>query len=299
MTIISPRSLAFVVLALEACGARENATVEPAADARSISGFSAPESALYDARADQYFVSNINGDAFAADHNGFISRVSPDGTITALRFIDGASDGLSAPKGMALVGRELYVADIDRVRVYDADSGAVLGVVEVAGASFLNDLDAAPDGTVYVTDTGIRSDGAQGMAPTGNDGIYALKKGTGAKRIAGGDLGRPNGIVWNDGKLEVVTLGSGEWLTVSLSGRIEHRTKLPQGMLDGLVKLDPDDFLASSWDAPAVYRLRAGAPAKVVFSSKSPADIAYDSRRQRLLVPVLLEDRLVFASLPR
>ena len=30
----------------------------------------------------------------------------------------------------------------------------------------------------------------------------------------------------------MVTLGSGEWLTVGLSGQVEQRTKLPQGMLE-------------------------------------------------------------------
>ncbi len=288
--------------ALSACaGGTPRTSASPAAaETRSVPGFSAPESVLYDAHADQYFVSNINGDPFAADHNGFISRVSPDGAVIALRFIDGAAerDGLSAPKGMALVGRELYVADIDRVRIYDADSGAALGVVQIADASLLNDLDAAPDGTVYATDTGVRREGKE-LVSTGKDAIYALKKGRGPQRIADGDLGHPNGIAWNDGKLEVVTLGSGEWLTVGLSGEVERRTKLPQGMLDGLVRLGAGDFLASSWDASAVYRLSAGAPAKVVFSSKSPADIAYDFRRGRLLVPVMLEDRLVIAPLPR
>jgi hypothetical protein len=265
----------------------------------SIGGFSTPESALYDAVTDQYLVSNISGDPFAVDHDGFISRVSPDGRVVALRFIDGAraEGGLSAPKGMAVVGRALYVADIDRVRIYDADSGAARGTVAIPGASLLNDVGAAPDGTVYVTDTGVRREGKE-IVPTGTDAVYALREGQPTRRIAGGDLGRPNGVVWNDGKLEVVTLGSGEWITLSLAGAILGRVKLPHGMLDGVVALGSGDFLISSLEGSVVYRARAGAEPAVILSSRSPADIGYDPKRDRLLVPVTMEDRLLVAPVP-
>ena len=37
-----------------------------------------PESVLYDAQQDVYFISNINGQPLAVDNNGYISRVNPD-----------------------------------------------------------------------------------------------------------------------------------------------------------------------------------------------------------------------------
>ncbi|WP_394829661.1 SMP-30/gluconolactonase/LRE family protein [Pendulispora albinea] len=279
--------------------AETTATAATTAGSLSVGGFSAPESVLYDKERDQYFVSNLVGDAFTADHDGFISRLAPDGRITALRFIDGRAtqDGLSAPKGMALVHRTLYVTDIDRIRLYDADTGAARGIIPIAGSTCLNDLDAAPDGTVYFTDTGIRRDGT-GFAPTGTDAIYAITEGRSVRRIARGDLGRPNGIIWNDGKLEVVTLGSGEWLTVSLAGEILQRTPLPHDILDGLAKLDSGAFLISSWGGSRIYRILPGGLAEPILSAKSPADFAYDKKRARLVVPLMLEDRVLFAPLP-
>src|SRR5689334_5070452 len=42
-------------------------------------GFKTPESVLYDARADVYLVSNIDGSPLGVDDSAFISRVRPDG----------------------------------------------------------------------------------------------------------------------------------------------------------------------------------------------------------------------------
>ncbi len=269
----------------------------PAPDAAktlTIDGFSAPESALYDPIGDCYLVANIAGHPLEPDHDGFISRVSPEGRVTALRFVDGKSapNGLSAPKGMGLVGRTLWVADIDRLRAYDADTGAARGEVPVAGASLLNDVTVGPDGTVYVTDTGIRRDG-DGFAPSGTDAVYAVTPSREVRRIASGELGLPNGILWRDHRLELVTLGSGEWITLSEQGAIERRRKLAHGMLDGIVEGEDHTLMVSSWDAASVFVLRNGVQAEVRATGKAPADIGYDTRRRRLLVPLMTENRLL------
>src|SRR5712691_10119470 len=50
-----------------------------------------PESVLYDADQDVYFISNINGDPTAADNNGYISRVNPD-TLKIEKFTEGGKN---------------------------------------------------------------------------------------------------------------------------------------------------------------------------------------------------------------
>ena len=84
----------------------------------SVEGFLTPESVLHDSGQDIYFVSNINGSPTAKDNNGFISRLKPDGAVENLKFIEGGKGGvvLNAPKGLALHGDTLWVADIDVVR---------------------------------------------------------------------------------------------------------------------------------------------------------------------------------------
>ena len=60
-----------------------------------------PESVLYDAQQDVYFISNINGQPLAVDNNGYISRVNPDTLQMDAKWIEGGKPGvtLNAPKG--------------------------------------------------------------------------------------------------------------------------------------------------------------------------------------------------------
>src|SRR5436305_14036847 len=118
--------------------------------------FRAPVAAVHDTKRDVYLVSNINGEGTARDGNGSISIVSPDG-FTVTPFVEGGRGGavLNAPKGLAIAGDVLWVADIDHVRAFDRESGKPLRDVDLAplGAIFLNGVAAADDGGVYVTDT--------------------------------------------------------------------------------------------------------------------------------------------------
>ena len=67
-----------------------------------------------------YFVANINGSPLGKDGNGFISRLTRDGKVDSLKFIAGGRGGavLNAPKGMAISGDTLWVADIDAARAF-------------------------------------------------------------------------------------------------------------------------------------------------------------------------------------
>src|SRR2546422_7709536 len=53
-------------------------------------------------------------------------RSRPDGAVENLKFIEGGHSGvtLNAPKGLAIRGDTLWVADIDVVRAFDARTGA-------------------------------------------------------------------------------------------------------------------------------------------------------------------------------
>ena len=182
-------------------------------------GFSTPESVLYDADSDVYLVSNINGEPLGADDNGFIAKLSPDGTISEAKWIDGAKDNvkLDAPKGMAITGGVLYVSDITVVRQFDAKTGEPKGEIKIDGATFLNDVAAAPDGGVYVSDTGVDAK----FAGNGSDAIYHISKdGKVHPLIKDKTLGNPNGIAAGaDGSVWVVTFTSGEIYQINAKGK--------------------------------------------------------------------------------
>ena len=264
-------------------------------------GFKTPESVLYDAEQDVYFVSNINGKPLDVDGNGFISKVTPDGKSVELMWIDGSkkASALNAPKGLAISGNVLYVADISFVRMFDRKTGAPKGKIAIPGATFLNDLATAPDGTVYVSDSGLRAKG-DGMEPSGSDSIYKIVKGNRpVKVIADKELGGPNGLVADETGVWVVTFGSGELYRVDASGKKEPGQKLPAGTLDGLVKLSDGTLLATSWAASAIFR---GAPGgtfeTIVHDVKSPADIGFDTKRNVILIPLFQSDTVELQKLP-
>lgn len=257
-------------------------------------GFSTPESVLYDADSDVYLVSNINGQPLDADDNGYIARISPEGKVTEGKWIDGAKENvkLDAPKGMAIVGGVLYVADINVVRKFDAKTGEPKGDIKIDKATFLNDVSMAPDGGVYVTDSGLDPK----FSSTGTDAVYHIAKDDAVHTIAKDKkLSGPNGIV-GDGKGSawVVTFGSGEIYMVDAKGKQSANQKLPKGQLDGIVALDGGDVLVSSWEASTIYRGKPGAEWKpVVENVQSPADIGYDTKRHRILIPVFMGNTVI------
>lgn len=259
-------------------------------------GFRTPESVLHDPQQDVYFVSNVNGDPFAKDGNGFIAKVSPDDERVEI-FIQGGQGKveLHAPKGMAVVHDTLVVADIDVLRLFHRRTGAPLGRLVVEGASFLNDVAIGPDDkTLYVTDTGL----APGFKPSGTDAVYRVVDGKTSKLASGPDLGQPNGLLPEKNGTWVVTFGSGELYWLDNRGRRDRIQKLPQGGLDGIVRTRDGRLLVSSWKAAAVY---GGTPPSdftpVLSGVASPADIGYDKKRNRLLVPLFEKDALVLHSL--
>jgi sugar lactone lactonase YvrE len=249
-------------------------------------GLKNPESVIHDVTADVYFVSNVQGKPLDADGHGFIAKVAPEGTGVDLRFIvDGKNDvKLNAPKGMALTGDTLWVADIDTVRLFHRTTGMPQGEVKVPGATFLNDVAVGADGKVLISDTGT----------TGNDAVYAIdpkdkKVSTIAKSK---ELGGPNGLLASGDKVIVVTFGSGEIYGLDSKGVRSNVQKLPAGQLDG-VAVGQGDFFVSSWEASAVLRGKPGGKWGIAIPDvKSPADILFDRKRNRLVVPMMNEDEM-------
>lgn len=289
-----------VLIAVTACGGGESAEAPATEQAETGGiitvadvGFETPESVLHDPDADVYYVSNIAGDPFAADGNGFISRLSPEGEVLELKWIDGAADGvtLNAPKGMAIQGSSLFVTDVDCVRIFDRASGAPSGEVCVPDATFLNDIAPDDQGTLFVTDSGFEP----GFGPSGTDAVYRLSADGRMAAIAEGDwLGRPNGVAVGARGIFIVTFGSGEVMQLAVDG--EHTRVMPESerQLDGVEFLDDGGFLFSSWGDQAIYRVGGdGSVSRMVEGLDAPADIGVDRMRNRVLIPLFNENQVV------
>jgi hypothetical protein len=212
-----------------------------------------------------------------------MSVLSPDGTVTSLKWIEAGKNKvkLDAPKGSGISKGVLYVADITVVRMFDAKTGAPKGDIAIPGALFLNDLTVGPDGKIYVSDTGVKPD----FSPGGTDAVWVIEKGKPKVLAKSPELGGPNGLNVTDKGVVVVTFGSGEVYRLDDKGKKTDVTKPPKGKLDGVFQLG-DSLLVSSWEGSAVYKGKLGGTFDTVLENQTtPADIDYDTKRGRLLIP--------------
>jgi hypothetical protein len=155
--------------------------------------FLAPESAYYDVGSNAVFVSSINGQILEKDGNGYISRLSPDGKVVSAKWVT----GLNAPKGLRSLGGTLWVSDIDEVVSIDISAARITARVRVEGAQFLNDLATAPEGTVYVSDSGLFQ-------------VFAVKDAKASVFLQKNDIGEtPNGLLVDGTRLILGTIGGG------------------------------------------------------------------------------------------
>lgn len=258
-------------------------TPPPPTPVMKITGLETPESVIYDADGDRYFISNINGAPLAADNNGYITIASPDGKITTQKWVAGGVNKvtLHAPKGLAISKGELWVTDIDTVRAFDLKTGAPKANIKIAGSSFLNDIAAGPDGKLYVTDTGVD----EKFAPTGTDAVYVIEKGAAKVLVKSKDLKNPNGVVFTPTGVVVNTFGGAEVYRLGPKGEKLDVTTLPKGKLDGMFMMG-DQLVVSSWEGSAIYKGKLGGTFEAVLTQlDAPADIGWDSKRSRVLVP--------------
>jgi hypothetical protein len=255
---------------------------------RLYEGFAQPERVYFDEARDRYLVSNVDGEPSDKDNNGFISVLAPDGGVEWPRWIAGGEDDvtLHAPKGLTVVGEVLYVADIDVVRRFDVVSGAPLGDIPFPGATFLNGVSAAPDGRIYVSDSGP----PQGtLDAVGTEAVYVLE-GDEPRQLASGSLGRPTSLESTASGVFVASFGENRVRELDSRGALRRSSPLPAGGLAGVAQLGEWVYV-TSWQASAIYRGKVGQPFVLAReSSVAPSDLGTDATRGRLLVPHFTEN---------
>jgi sugar lactone lactonase YvrE len=206
---------------------------------------------------------------------------------------------LNAPKGIAIVGDTLWVTDIDAVRAFNKRTGAVIANIDLRPmqATFLNDAVVGPDGTIYVTDSGIKFDDKGGMSHPGHDQIFQIK-GRKASVAMKSDsaLKAPNGIAW-DGANGRFVIGPFNDKAVS-AWKAGDTTVTPvatgPGGYDGVEVLSDGRILVSSWADSSLNVIANGAFRKVVANVDGPADIGVDTKRNVVAIPRFTANRVEY-----
>jgi len=240
-----------------------------------------PESVLYDQIRDHIYVSNINGKPTEKDGNGFISLLDREGNIKKLKWVT----GIDAPKGMAILNDSLFVTDIDRIHIISISQAEIIQTIEVAGASFLNDIIIMDDGVAYITD----------ML---EEKILKLNDGKVEFWLADKLLIKPNGIAIFKDDIAVGVKNS--ILRVNIISKTISLFVDETGPVDGLIYLGKNKFVVSDWAGRILLVNRSE---KIVLSNSTEkniqaADLGYIPDDKIVLIPTFYDNRVVAAQLP-
>ena len=270
-----------------------------------IDGFQGPESVRYDPEQDAFFVSNMTGFGSVKDGNGYISRVPAADGQGAVVLVQGGQDGaeLHAPKGMAIHGDTLWVADIDVLRAFHRRTGAPLAAIDFApmNVTLLNDVAVGPDGTIRVTDTGILMTEV-GVVYVGGDRIFTVGPNRAIGVMAAGPaLRRPNGITW-DGRAKrwiVVSFDPwhGEVAALAPGDSARRVLRRGPGKIDGVEVLATGGIVFASWADSSIHLLEGGRDRQLIREVPEAADIGIDTRRNRIAIPLSTLGRVQLWSL--
>lgn len=246
--------------------------------------FKAPESVLPDTGGKRLFVSNIDGAPNDKDGKGFISLLGADGTVVQLEWVT----GLNAPKGMALVGRRLFVSDVDVLVEIDADSGKIVARHAAQDAVFLNDVAADAQGRVYVTDMMLNR-------------IYRFDGKAMTAWFESPALANPNGLAVSGDTLYVGCWGvmnpadfttelPGHVKTVSLSTQAvgDYGSNAPIGNLDGVEPHPGGTLLVTDWMAGGLLSVAPDGKVRTLDAlAPGSADLGLSADGKTAYVPMM------------
>lgn len=290
---------AVVSICLFACSdkkAAEKESVAPAAvELTKITGLKTPESVVQ-ANDGKIYVSEIN--EFDKDGDGQISVIENNQVSL---FADGFDD----PKGLVIIGDSLYVADktqIVKINLADAVKKEVFVPASAFPKTpqFLNDLEADPQGNLYVSDSGD-------IMGTGKGGaIYKINaRGEVTKLVDGADnplVMAPNGLLADDtGKvLMFVDFTSG--VLYNLNTETGEVSDLEEGFGggDGLVHQSSGTIYVSDWKNGKVFAVSVTGDITTLGPQyQAAADIALTKDERYLMVPDMKAGELDFIDLTK
>jgi streptogramin lyase len=275
------------------------------------------ESCTYDPERDVLVVPNRGAPQSARVNDAFVSFINRDGSVRTPRWIGVQSPSeradldppltLNHPLGSDIAGGTLYLADQDGgtgendpsvavIRMFDLRTGTPTGAIRLEESPWINDIEVAEDGTIYVTQTGGLGENPDPatwrvweVAPDGAISIFAQ----------GPPLRQPNGIGFDPaGRVVVVNYGNDAVLTFSRDGALLTTETAAQPGGDGLVIMPDGTKYTSSVAQGGISRIRPGEPAELIARNiPSAASMCYDPKAHQLVVPMNPNNGLAFVKL--
>ncbi len=275
------------------------------------------ESCSYDADRGVIVVPNRGVGQAVQTNNAWISFINHDGSVHTARWVGIQNPEqranlstplvLNEPAGSDIMNGVLYLADRDGgtgpndpsvavIRKIDMKTGAPAGEIRVSGTTGLNDIEVAPDGTIYGTQTGTGGD----MPDPASWQVWRISPdGTASIFKQGAPLRQPNGIAFDaQGNIVVVNIGDTSVLTFSPAGQLVKTENAAQPGNDGLVVMPDGTKYVSSVQQGGVSRIRPGQPAELIARNiPNPASMCYDAGATQLVIPMNPNNGLAFIPL--
>ncbi|MEE9331142.1 MAG: SMP-30/gluconolactonase/LRE family protein [Methylophilaceae bacterium] len=283
---------AVVAASLVACSDKE-AAAPATVELTKITGLKSPESVVQ-ANNGKIYVSEIN--EFGKDGDGQISVIENG---QASLFADGFDD----PKGLVIIGDWLYVADKTQIcKINLADASQVEVFVPASAfpkpPQFLNDLEADPQGNLYVSDSGD-------ILGTGKGGvIYKINaSGEVTKLVDGADnalVMAPNGLLADDTGKFLIFVDFTSGVLYTLNTETSEVSDIGEGFGggDGLVHHSSGTMYVSDWKNGKVFAVGIDGEITTVGPQyQAAADIALTKDERYLMVPDMKAGELDFIDL--
>lgn len=292
VTGISLPVLAQDFVAGEPLGTTNEAGIKtPMSDNVKVFGsFHFSESCTFDAEKNLVLAMNNATRGDGTENDGFVSLINPDGSVHTAKWIGATRDGLELhhPLGSAISNGVLYTVDVGYVRSFDLASGQPLNAVQIPGATLLNGIAVADDGTVYASNT---------RSP---ERIFKVTaNGTVSTFADGAPLAAPNGVAMDlDGNIVVVNVGDAAVITYTPDGDVLRTEYAAEGGNDGIVVTADGTKYVSSVRFGSVSRIRPGQDAEIIAAGiPSAASMCYDSVQHQLVIPLNGNFALAFIKL--
>lgn len=252
-------------------------------------GFDMPESAIVDPTRDRIILSTIIGNPSQADGQGNLVLLSPDGEVLN----EAWTTGLNAPKGMAIVGDTLLVADLTQMHEIDLATGNIRRSITAPDAVFLNDVTS--DGEVsYISDLMT-------------DSIWQYADGELSLWLRDPRLSHPNGVLVDGDRLLIGSWGAGlrddfttdvpgSLLSVALDSKEISIIAPELGNIDGIALIG-DSILVSDWVTGSLIEISADGETHLLAQyGPGLADISAEGRT--LYLPMMLDGTLISKVYP-
>lgn len=250
-------------------------------------GFVHPESIVWDTEQECYFVSNIGNNESDSMPDGFISKLSKNGTVVTLKF----TDKIQSPKGLCLANNRLYVSALDELLEINSQTGRIIKRYTNEDVVFLNDVTSDFAGNIYVS--GMRE-----------NAIYQLSKsGQFTTWYKNDSLEHPNGLLWKDENLFIGGWGNMDEnenlkdttsYLFSLNTSTKTLTKQTQtriGKVDG-IQNTKNGVMISSWKAGEIYSI-AQKPELILKTETSVGDICFQEEQNIVLIPLNFQHKIL------